>query len=510
MRLTSFKWMAAGFMLSAICAGTLAVSHGMAPANTVAAINWTEGPMKAASPEQDASALIHAKSLSAAFRNASQKVLPAVVTIQSVGSAEFGGNSGQQIPPELLENPFFRRFFENIPDGQLQAPGGRQKVGTGSGVIVDSSGIILTNNHVVNGADKLLVKLHDGREFEAIEWKTDKKSDIAVVKIQSPESLPAATIGNSDNMEIGDWVIAVGAPFGLDESVTAGIISAKSRGLGIADREDFLQTDAAINPGNSGGPLVNLDGEVVGINTAISTTSGGYQGIGFAVPVNLARWVGDQLMTHGAVQRAFLGVGVQSVNNALSRQLGLNAVKGAVVTDVRPGSPAAKAGLQSGDVVVEFDGAAINKPADLQARVERASLADTHRLTIIRGGKTLTLEASVEAMPTTLAVSVNRSKTNTAPSEFMESGLQLSNLTSDVAGELGVEEVTGVAITGVKPGSAAHRAGLQVGMIIKRVGQTVVNSISDFELAMKNESLSDGVLMLVKSGESSRFVVVKS
>ena len=341
-----------------------------------------------------------------------------VVTIQSTGSERGVNAQGGQIPEELRDNPLFKRFFENVPEGHQDAPSGQHKIGTGSGVIVDASGIILTNNHVVNGAEKLLVKLHDGREFEAIDWKTDPKSDIAVVRIQSPGSLPSASIGNSDSMEIGDWVIAVGAPFGLDETVTAGIISAKSRGIGI--------------------------------NTAISSTSGGYQGVGFAVPVNLARWVGDQLMAHGTVQRAFLGVGVQSVNNALSKQLGLTTVKGAVVTDIRAGSPAAKAGLLSGDVVLEFDGTAISKPADLQARVERASLKDTHQLMIIRDGKTMSLAVRVEALPTT-AFAVEPARVDTpTQSDFNGIGLQLTDLTSDVANQLGMEGVSGVVITGVK------------------------------------------------------------
>jgi len=509
MKLTSLKWLAAGVLLSAACIGALSINHIGSPAVSAATINWEAGLATNSLPQQDHAVVGHAKSLSAAFRNASTMVLPSVVTIQSIGSAGNVGVQGGQIPEELRENPLFKRYFENTPEGTPQAPGRSQKLGTGSGVIVDSSGIILTNNHVVKGAEKLLVKLHDGREFEATDWKTDPKSDIAVVRIQSPTSLPAASIGNSDGMEIGDWVIAVGAPFGLDETVTAGIISAKSRGLGITDREDFLQTDAAINPGNSGGPLVNLDGEVVGINTAISTTSGGYQGVGFAVPINLARWVGDQLMVNGTVQRAFLGVGVQTVDNAMSKQLGLTAVKGAVVTEIRPNTPAAQAGLRTGDVVLEFDGSVIAKPADLQARVERASLQETHKLMIIRDGKTMTLDVRVEPMPATLVATEPSRVEKPSRSEFNELGLQLSDLTGDVAQKLGIEGVSGVVITGVKSGGAADHAGLEAGMVIRQVGQIAVNSMSDFDSAMKGMSLKDGVLMLVKVGEASRFVVVK-
>lgn len=511
MKRISFKWLAAGFVLSAIGVGATAFNHDGGRATAETSINWKTTAVSASTMEHDAASQSYAKSLSGAFRSASEKVLPSVVTIRSTGSTSASRGELQRgnIPEELRSNPMFKRFFEGMPKGDSGAPEGRERSGMGSGVIIDSSGIILTNNHVVKGADKLLVKLHDGREFEAKEWKTDPKTDIAVVRIESETSLPVASIGNSDGLEIGDWVIAVGAPFGLDETVTAGIISAKSRGIGITDREEFLQTDAAINPGNSGGPLVNLNGDVVGINTAISSTSGGYQGIGFAIPVNLARWVGDELMAHGTVQRAFLGVGIQSVDNTLSKQLGLNTVKGAVVTSVREGSPAAKSGLQSGDVIVEFDGSAISKPSDLQGRVERASVSDVHNVVVIRDSKTVTLSVRVQAMPANL-VSVGESGIGSAAeSEFSDLGLNVADLTTDVAKQLGLEEANGVVITGVKSGSPADKAGLDEGMVITKVGHSVVNNMDDFRTAMKNAPVNDGVLMLVQSGQSARFVVVK-
>ena len=303
--------------------------------------------------------------------------------------------------------------------------------------------------------------------------------------------------------------MAVGAPFGLDATVTAGIICAKARGIGITAREEFLQTDAAINPGNSGGPLIDLDGEVVGINTAISTTSGGYQGIGFAVPINLARWVGDELMSHGTVQRAFLGVGIQSIDNALSQQLGLDTVKGAVVTEVRPGSPAAKAGLQSGDVVLEFDGAPITKPGDLQGRVERAALDEPHTVVIMRDGKTISLNVQVEAMTADPVVAEQAETDTPVPAEFNSLGLELAELTPELAEQSGIKEATGLFVTGVSADSPAANAGLKAGMVIKKVGSTAVNSLTDFETAMKNVSLKDGVLILVRVGEASRFVVLR-
>ena len=230
--------------------------------------------------------------------------------------------------------------------------------GSGSGVIVDPSGIILTNNHVVAGGGEVTVRLGDGREFKAVGIKTDPKSDLAIVRIEAGSPLPAARLGRSSEVEVGDWVLALGQPFGLEGTVTAGIVSAKGRGLGITDREDFIQTDAAINPGNSGGPLVNLDGEVIGINTAISTNSGGYQGVGFAIPIDLAKWVGGQLEQSGTVHRAYLGVVIQPVTQEIAEQLKVKVHNGVLVREVRDNTPAAKAGVQPGDVILRFAGQA--------------------------------------------------------------------------------------------------------------------------------------------------------
>ncbi|MGW8258343.1 MAG: trypsin-like peptidase domain-containing protein, partial [Thermoguttaceae bacterium] len=271
----------------------------------------------------------YAKSLSRAFHDAASKALPSVVMITNTPAAiEHTNNQGQsnddnfQDYPfgfrgapfdELFNNPNFRQFFRHMPMPEMPRHG---VVGAGSGVIVDPSGVVLTNYHVVAGKGKIVVRLQDGREFKAFGIKTDPKTDLAILRIKGAGKLKAARLGNSDSVEVGDWVLALGQPFGLEGTVTAGIVSAMQRGLGIAAREDFIQTDAAINPGNSGGPLVNLEGEVVGINTAISTSNGGYQGVGFAIPINLAKWVGGDLERYNTVRRAYLGVGIQPVTQS--------------------------------------------------------------------------------------------------------------------------------------------------------------------------------------------------
>jgi serine protease Do len=465
------------------------------------------------------SARQHALALSEAFREASQRVLPSVVMIQTRQRLERdeasrdprrmepGGAMPEGIPDELRDHPLFRRFFEEgLPPSRTQ-PMPRPRAGVGSGVIIDADGIILTNNHVVAGGGVVLVRLQDGREFEAVEVRTDPDTDLAVVRIADAGPLTAAKIGDSDAMQIGDWVLAVGAPFGLRESVTAGIVSAKSRGIGMMVREEFLQTDAAINPGNSGGPLVNLEGELIGINTAISSTTGGYQGVGFAIPINLAKWVSHQLIAHGTVQRAFLGVGIQPVTMPLSQQLGLDMTSGVVVTEVRRGSPAEKAGLQPGDVVVGFQGQDVVTPRDLQSLVERADPEKSHAIEIMRDGKNLSLDVGVEVLI---------ADRETAPTPSTERpgalagawGIEVQPLTADVARQLGLTESEGVVITRVKSGSAAHQAGLREGMLVTRVGNRDITTVSDFQEALEGKSAEESVLVLVRTPEGSRFIVI--
>ncbi len=334
-----------------------------------------EGPV---TNKVDPAIASHANGLSQAFRGAAQAVLPTVVTIETRAKPRAVANPRGRAMPRG-SNPFkgtpFEDFFndEDLPFGGPGNGGGAQprSQGTGSGVIIDPSGIILTNNHVVEGADEVIVRFSDERELKADEIKTDPQTDLAVIRVKGAGTLPYAQLGDSSQLDIGDWVIAVGAPFGLDSTVSAGIISGKGRELGSGQRARFLQTDAAINPGNSGGPLVNLNGEVIGINTAIASRSGGFQGIGFAIPSDLAKWVVKQLIEGGTVRRAYLGVGIEQVNGNLAEQFGVKQNQGVLVSEVFKDSPAENAGFKVGDVIVSFAGSTVRNPRDLQEVVEK-------------------------------------------------------------------------------------------------------------------------------------------
>jgi serine protease Do len=457
-------------------------------------------------------AVANANGLSEAFRASSERALPAVVSIHRTGEAKPLARKGMskrgQMPDEL--DPLLKRFFEQMPE--MQDQGNSQPTqSSGSGVIIDAKGIVLTNNHVVEGGGKITVHLHDGRTFQAEKVMTDPGTDLAVVKLANAHDLPFATLGNSEEMQVGDWVLALGQPFGLQDTVTQGIISATNRGVGIAKHEEFLQTDAAINPGNSGGPLVNLRGEVVGINTAISSTSGGYQGIGFAVPSSVAKWVVPQLLKDGTVHRAFLGVGIQEVDQALADQLKLDRPHGALVTDVQPGSPAADAGLKSQDVIVEFAGSKVSSPRHLQAVVSRSALGSEQPLKVLRDGKIVSLNVHVKERPEhygeTKPTSTEHGEVHGQAVKSL--GVEVATLTKDVAATLGINQTEGVVIVSVDEDSPAAKAGLSESQVITQVGRTKVKNVEEFTAAMKGVSLDKGVLLLVRSAEGSRFVVVK-
>jgi len=527
---TKARWLSLGLVG---LAGVGGLGYGLGTQNVTA-----QQSREAVSTERQERVVEHANALSEAFRGSAERVMPAVVAIQHRMEPKLTQNEGrsqrsprggatprgfEDLPPEL------RRFFGDSLRGfggedmeELFERGGgsmrpQARESSGSGVIIDKSGIILTNNHVVAGGGKITVKLHDGREFLAKEVMTDPSTDIAVIRVEADEPLPFASLGNSDNLEIGDWVLALGQPFGLQDTVTAGIISAKGRNLGIVRDEEFLQTDAAINPGNSGGPLVNLRGEIIGINTAISSSSGGFQGIGFAVPANVANWVSKQLLKDGTVRRAYLGVGIQPVNIELAEQFELDTNHGAVVTDVQPNSPAAEAGVQSQDVIVSFGGREIANHRQLAATVARSPIGSKQPLVVIRDGKEVKLTVTVREQPKNFGVRAgdeseesDSTKEQAAPSSFNKLGLQVGPLSGEVAEQLGLKQAKGVVITAVEDDSLAANAGLTSGMVIAQVGRQAVENVEQFEAAVKNGSLEKGVLLLVKSTEGSRFVVLKS
>jgi len=351
-------------------------------------------------------AIDHARSLSRAFRSAAKTVTPAVVVIIAKQKV-VEGDRRQLDLRNLLNDPELRRLF---PDGQIpDGPGDEGDQGgpdfpgfnthVGSGVVIDTDGIVLTNNHVVADADEVIVRLQDGSEIVATEIRTDPLSDVAIVRFTPDSELTAAALGDSSRLEIGDWVIAIGSPFELEATVSAGIISAKGRGLGRIPRGRLLQTDAAINPGNSGGPLVDLIGEVVGINTAIATNNGGYQGVGFAIPINQAKWISEELLQHGRVRRAWLGIKIGELNADAARRLKLKARSGVRVVDIFRDSPADKGGLQDDDVIIQFGDVAVRSPGDLQAAVEQQPIGSARKMLVVRGGENVSLDVTLAALP---------------------------------------------------------------------------------------------------------------
>jgi serine protease Do len=502
---------------------TLAAGTGLG----AAAISWSQpvAPGLAVPPARTPD------DLSLAFRDVASRVLPAVVWIETHATAHHetaegdkeekdGGRNGAPNPGEDLfrrffgDDPRFKDFqFPNMPDVPTE--------GHGSGFIIDASGIILTNSHVVEGADKLIVHFHDGSEQRAESWVSDARSDVAIVRIKTEASLPVLPLGDSDLMQVGDWVLAAGNPFDVGVTVTAGIISATGRGPGINERENYLQTDAAINPGNSGGPLVNLNGEVVGINTAISTSSGGYDGVGFAIPVNMARWVSDQLIKDGAVRRAYLGVALDELTNDLRRAFDVPLGQGALVVQVNPNTPALKAGLQAGDIILEMAGQKITDRGHLQGIVEALEIGKEFPMLILREGKNETINITVEQMPENYTAAMRRGKAppeDEAPKEEKKSapefdalGLQVQEVDDDLRKQLQLgDDVAGIVVTSVKDGSPAAGAGLQSGDIIEKVAAIKVSTPEEFHTAVDKLSLDKGVALLVTRGMASRFVVLRS
>ncbi len=459
--------------------------------------------VKQESPVKQEHGFSHAQDMSAAFRRAAHEALPGMVSIETQGHVAMRGAAERG-------NPLSDQVPEQFYNGR-RAPAARVQ-GYASGFIIDRSGIIITSNHVIANADTVKVKLSDGREFIATDSKGDPRTDVAIVRIKPEGELHALKLGNSDEIDIGDWVLAVGSPFGLDLTVTAGIISAKGRGPGITEREDFLQTDAAINPGNSGGALVNLQGEVIAVNSAIATRSGGYEGIGFAVPINLARWVADQLTTHGAVTRAFLGVGVQAIDQELAQQLKIPFGTGVIVTHVAPDSPAAAARLEAGDVITHLNKSAVRSPRELMGMVEQLQIGHKYECDIVRDGKELRAEVVIKELPgepRRKAAIDALGREPTQEQKVGDLGIEVGQLNREMAQELGYRDPKGVAIVSVEQGSVAAESGLQPGMMIDKVGTHRVATVAEFQAAIKDQSLDKGILLLIRTPRGSQFIALR-
>jgi len=472
---------------------------------------WQASIAGAGEDAADAAAIGQAKSLSRAFRAAARRVLPTVVQIKTITRPHRVESS---LPPEnpFWGTPFEEWFGEDFPGFRRYSirPEPQPQPGLGSGVIIDASGIVLTNNHVVEGVDKVTVQLGDGREFEAVDTKTDYRTDLAVVRIKPEGPLPAARLGDSDKLQIGDWVIAIGHPFALEQTVSAGIISAKGRTVGDIRRTTFLQTDAVINLGNSGGPLVNLDGEVVGISTAIFSPSGGYYGIGFAIPINTAKWVAPQLIGAGTVARAYLGIKIGKIDADLARQLGVAPHEGLVVAKVFEDSPADQAGLREDDVILTFDGRPLRTPNDLQELVERSPAGSRHELKIVRRGDPQTLQVVVKAMPDDFDVALALGDGDaTAVYQSGALGLAVVDLSKSTADRLGYEPGSGVLVVGTDRRGIAHQAGLREMMLIRRVGDRPVRNVREFAAAIENESLETGIKLEVQTGGGTEILTLE-
>ena len=451
-----------------------------------------------------------AKELSNAFSTAAKEAMPAVVSIKVEKTIEanplFGTPNGYNDPYGPFGDDLLRQFFGDRMPQQQQTPRKYSEQGQGSGFIISSDGYILTNNHVVGDVDKITVELQDGRTFENAKLiGTDPDSEVALIKIDG-NNFPVLPMGNSDNIEIGDWVIAIGNPFGLNETVTVGVISAVGRSnVHIAAYEDFIQTDAAINPGNSGGPLINLDGKVIGINTAIFSESGGYMGIGFAIPVNMARSIEKQLKENGRVTRGYLGIYGQDITPDMAQLLNIKNSQGVIVASVEKGSPADKAGLKSHDVLLEMNGEKIESYDSFRNAVAVLKPGSNLRLSVLRNGDIRDINITLGTRPTEVAQNNQNNNQNTTQGLM---GIQVQNVTKELSEQFGYIIGEGVVITSVTPGSPAANAGLQPGDLIESVNRNVVTSVDDFEASLK-KATGNKILLLIKRGEFSQFIIVK-
>ena len=441
------------------------------------------------------------KQISKGFSNVAKAATPAVVYIESQtvekNERPITKKGPFESPFDYFNDDFFNRFF-GFPFEHKQQSKNAETV-KGSGFLVSNDGFIVTNNHVVEKASKVTVTLSDGKKVSASVIGTDPKTDIAVIKIEG-SSYPFLTFADSDALEVGDWAIAIGNPFGLQATVTVGVVSAKGRNqLHIADFEDFIQTDAAINPGNSGGPLLNVDNQVIGVNTAIVSGSGGYMGIGFAIPSNMTKQIVRQLIETGQVTRGFLGVTLQPVDSDLAGFYKLKNQQGALITDVIKGSPADMAGLQQEDVIVSYNNLAIENLSTFRNHVALMTPGSNIRLKVIRDGKEMEINVTVQKLPDEV------SGPNTPLHKL---GMAVQELTSELSQKLNVDS-KGVVITEVLPGSPAAEAALKAGCVIMAVNRQKVSNMDEFTAALNEAAQNDCVLLMVRQNDLIRFIALR-
>jgi len=492
----------------------------------VAAAMVLAAPAKGAAPSETAPAvqasLPSADALSGAFERVADQASPAVVFIEvekemkGTPAGFFGPGTEQGDPGD-----FFRYFF--FGPGQGFGPqsgpgfgpqGGRERgmphsmpmpMGQGSGFVISPDGYIVTNHHVVGDADHVRVTLSDGRKFDAKLVGSDPETEIALIKVDAT-GLPTIPLGDSDQSRVGEWVLAIGSPFGLEHSVTSGIVSARGRGnVGIVDYADFIQTDAAINPGNSGGPLLNMKGEVIGMNTAIVSRTGGSNGVGFAIPVNMIKYITGQLRNHGTIARGYLGISIQNLTPDLAKWFGLEEGHGVLVADVAKNSPAERAGLQRDDVIVEFNGQPVQEAGSFRSRVATTSPGAAVEMAIMRDGKRVTKTIDIGTLPG------EHVAMNTGPQEQVERtdvGLAVQPLTDDLAKRFGYEGEHGVVVSEVTPGSEAARAGIREGDLIKEVNRQEVDNPRDFQQALKKGEKAHTALLLLQEGQGTRYATL--
>jgi serine protease Do len=426
-------------------------------------------------------ALVQAPMTSATFARLAEAVKPAVINVSTLSKV-----GGRTSPEEFFGDDYFRRFFGDAPERMPRR-------GLGSGVLIDASGTALTNAHVVERATEIEVVTLDGGKHKAKIVGVDKRTDLAVLKLDGNKPFPYLKLADSDEVRVGDWVLAVGSPFGLQATVTSGIVSAKARQIGAGPYDDFLQTDAAINPGNSGGPLVNMRGEVIGINTAIVR---GGNGIGFAIPSGMVRRISAELVDKGSVTRAWLGVSMQALTQELATSFGAKDRSGVLVSEVVPGSPAARAGLKSGDILREFNGKKIQNPGELARAVGLAKPGQDAKVTIWRDGADKTLDVKLAEQP--------------AEAGRTRLGLEVKPLTPEIARELGVDITEGVVVASVEEGTAADDAGIRRGDVIREIDRKPVKTVADFEKATSALKGGQPVTVKLQRGKAALYVALEA